>query len=73
MIVVRNCFIAKPGMASKLAAQFKEAAATDAPEASEISCSELRPPERTATRMRTTSLTSIPGRRCRSGRSGGTC
>jgi hypothetical protein len=28
MIVVRNCFIAKPGMASKLAAQFKEAAAT---------------------------------------------
>jgi len=27
MIVVRNCFIAKPGMASKLAAQFKEAAA----------------------------------------------
>ncbi len=26
MIVVRNCFIAKPGMASKLAAQFKEAA-----------------------------------------------
>ena len=27
MIVVRNCFVAKPGMASKLAAQFKEAAA----------------------------------------------
>ena len=27
MIVVRNCFIAKPGMASKLAAQFKDAAA----------------------------------------------
>lgn len=26
MIVVRNCFVAKPGMASKLAAQFKEAA-----------------------------------------------
>jgi hypothetical protein len=26
MIVVRNCFTAKPGMASKLAAQFKEAA-----------------------------------------------
>jgi hypothetical protein len=26
MIVVRNCFIAKPGMASKLAAQLKEAA-----------------------------------------------
>ena len=25
MIVVRNCFIAKPGQASKLAAQFKEA------------------------------------------------
>ena len=25
MIVVRNCFIAKPGMASKLAAQFKDA------------------------------------------------
>lgn len=28
MIVVRNCFTAKPGMASKLAAQLKEAAAT---------------------------------------------
>ncbi|HUK23237.1 MAG TPA: hypothetical protein VLV49_01560 [Terriglobales bacterium] len=28
MIVVRNCFIAKPGNASKLAAQLKEAAAT---------------------------------------------
>ena len=27
MIVVRNCFIAKPGNASKLAAQIKEAAA----------------------------------------------
>jgi hypothetical protein len=27
MIVVRNCFIAKPGQASKLAAQFKEFAA----------------------------------------------
>jgi hypothetical protein len=26
MIVVRNCFVAKPGMASKLAAQFKSAA-----------------------------------------------
>jgi hypothetical protein len=26
MIVVRNCFIAKPGQASKLAAQVKEAA-----------------------------------------------
>ena len=26
MIVVRNCFIAKPGSASKLAAQLKEAA-----------------------------------------------
>ena len=26
MIVVRNCFVAKPGNASKLAAQFKEAA-----------------------------------------------
>ena len=25
MIVVRNCFVAKPGMASKLAAQCKEA------------------------------------------------
>jgi len=28
MLVVRNCFIAKPGNASKLAAQIKEAAAT---------------------------------------------
>jgi hypothetical protein len=28
MLVVRNCFIAKPGHASKLAAQIKEAAAT---------------------------------------------
>jgi hypothetical protein len=28
MIVVRNCFVAKPGNASKLAAQLKEAAAT---------------------------------------------
>ena len=28
MIVVRNCFTAKPGQASKLAAQLKEAAAT---------------------------------------------
>jgi hypothetical protein len=27
MIVVRNCFVAKPGHASKLAAQLKEAAA----------------------------------------------
>jgi hypothetical protein len=27
MLVVRNCFIAKPGQASKLAAQLKEAAA----------------------------------------------
>ena len=27
MIVVRNCFTAKPGLASKLAAQLKEAAA----------------------------------------------
>jgi hypothetical protein len=27
MLVVRNCFIAKPGNASKLAAQIKEAAA----------------------------------------------
>jgi hypothetical protein len=27
MLVVRNCFTAKPGMASKLAAQLKEAAA----------------------------------------------
>ena len=26
MIVIRNCFVAKPGAASKLAAQFKEAA-----------------------------------------------
>ena len=26
MIVVRNCFVAKPGQASKLAAQLKEAA-----------------------------------------------
>jgi hypothetical protein len=26
MIIVRNCFIAKPGQASKLAAQIKEAA-----------------------------------------------
>lgn len=26
MIVVRNCFVAKPGCASKLAAQFKSAA-----------------------------------------------
>ena len=26
MIVVRNCFIAKPGQASKLAAKFKDAA-----------------------------------------------
>lgn len=26
MIVVRNCFVAKPGLASKLAAQMKEAA-----------------------------------------------
>jgi len=26
MIVIRNCFIAKPGQASKLAAQLKEAA-----------------------------------------------
>jgi len=26
MIVIRNCFVAKPGNASKLAAQFKEAA-----------------------------------------------
>lgn len=26
MIIVRNCFVAKPGMASKLAAQLKEAA-----------------------------------------------
>lgn len=28
MIVVRNCFIARPGNASKLAAQLKDAAAT---------------------------------------------
>ncbi len=28
MIVVRNCFVAKPGNASNLAAQLKEAAAT---------------------------------------------
>ena len=28
MIVVRNCFVAKPGQASTLAALFKEAAAT---------------------------------------------
>ncbi len=28
MIVVRNCFVAKPGNASKLAAMLKEAAAT---------------------------------------------
>jgi hypothetical protein len=28
MIVVRNCFVAKPGNASKLAAQFKAAAAS---------------------------------------------
>ena len=28
MIVVRNCFVAKPGNASKLAAQIKDAAAT---------------------------------------------
>jgi len=27
MLVIRNCFIAKPGSASKLAAQLKEAAA----------------------------------------------
>jgi hypothetical protein len=26
MIIIRNCFVAKPGMASKLAAQFKGAA-----------------------------------------------
>lgn len=30
MIVVRNCFVAKPGHASKLAAQLKEAAAAAA-------------------------------------------
>jgi hypothetical protein len=28
MIVIRNCFVAKPGHASKLAAQLKDAAAT---------------------------------------------
>jgi hypothetical protein len=28
MLVVRNCFVAKPGMASKLAAQLKDAAVT---------------------------------------------
>ena len=28
MIVVRNCFVARPGAASKLAAQLKEAATT---------------------------------------------
>ena len=28
MIVVRNCFVAKPGLASKLAAQLKDAATT---------------------------------------------
>ena len=28
MLIVRNCFVAKPGHASKLAAQIKEAAAT---------------------------------------------
>jgi hypothetical protein len=28
MLIVRNCFVAKPGNASKLAAQLKEAAAT---------------------------------------------
>ena len=28
MIVIRNCFVAKPGNASKLATQLKEAAAT---------------------------------------------
>ena len=27
MVVIRNCFVAKPGMAGKLAAQLKEAAA----------------------------------------------
>ena len=31
MIVVRNCFIAKPGQASKLAAQLKAAAAASMP------------------------------------------
>ena len=30
MIVVRNCFVAKPGQASKLATQLKEAAAAAA-------------------------------------------
>ena len=30
MIIVRNCFVAKPGHASKLAAQLKEAAAAAA-------------------------------------------
>ncbi len=28
MIIVRNCFVAKPGMASKLATQLKEAASS---------------------------------------------
>ena len=28
MLIVRNCFVAKPGQASKLAAQLKSAAAT---------------------------------------------
>ena len=28
MLVVRNCFVAKPGSASKLAAQFKDAVAS---------------------------------------------
>jgi hypothetical protein len=28
MLIVRNCFVAKPGQASKLAAQLKEAATT---------------------------------------------
>ena len=28
MIIVRNCFVAKPGQASKLAAQLKQAAGT---------------------------------------------
>ena len=31
MIIVRNCFVAKPGCASKLAAQLKEAAAGTIP------------------------------------------
>ena len=31
MIIVRNCFVAKPGHASKLAAQLKEAAAAAMP------------------------------------------